>query len=39
MKSVEEAVQKVGDAVAANADKVDGIIATGYTPSVAIARS
>lgn len=38
MKSVEEAVQKVGDAVAANADKVDGIIATGYTPSVAIAQ-
>jgi ribose transport system substrate-binding protein len=38
MQSVEEAVQKVGDAVAANADRVDGIIATGYTPSVAIAQ-
>jgi ribose transport system substrate-binding protein len=38
IKSVEEAVQKVGDALSANIDKVDGIIATGYTPSVAIAQ-
>jgi ribose transport system substrate-binding protein len=38
MKSTEEAVQKVGDALAANADKVDGILATGYTPTVAIAQ-
>jgi ribose transport system substrate-binding protein len=38
MASVEEATQKVGDALSANIDKVDGIIATGYTPSVAIAQ-
>ncbi len=38
IKTNEEAVQKVSDAIAANADKVDGIIATGYTPSVAIAQ-
>lgn len=38
MTSVETAVQKVGDALSANIDKVDGIIATGYTPSVAIAQ-
>jgi ribose transport system substrate-binding protein len=38
MKSAEEAVQKVTDAVAANSTKVDGIIATGFTPSVAIAQ-
>ena len=38
MKSVEEAVQKVGDALSANIDKVDGILATGFTPSVAIAQ-
>ena len=38
MKTQEEAVQKVNDALAANADKVDGILATGYTPSVAIAQ-
>ena len=36
--TVEEAVQKVGDVLSANIDKVDGIIATGYTPSVAIAQ-
>ncbi|WP_239617936.1 sugar ABC transporter substrate-binding protein [Cohnella mopanensis] len=38
MKSTEEAVQKVDSAIAANIDKVDGIIATGFTPSVAIAQ-
>lgn len=38
MASVEEATQKVGDALSANIDQVDGIIATGYTPSVAIAQ-
>ena len=38
MKSAEEAVQKVTDAVAANSTTVDGIIATGFTPSVAIAQ-
>ena len=38
MKSAEEAVQKVSDAIAANAETVDGIIATGFTPSVAIAQ-
>ena len=38
MTSVDEATQKVSDALAANIDTVDGIIATGYTPSVAIAQ-
>lgn len=38
MTSAEEAMQKVNDALSANIDKVDGIIATGYTPSVAIAQ-
>ena len=38
MKSAEEAVQKVTDAVAANSGTVDGLIATGFTPSVAIAQ-
>ncbi len=38
MKSTEEAVQKVDSAIAANIDKVDGIIATGFTPTVAIAQ-
>jgi ribose transport system substrate-binding protein len=38
MSTPEEALQKVGDALSANIDTVDGIIATGYTPSVAIAQ-
>ncbi|MBK8047934.1 MAG: substrate-binding domain-containing protein [Anaerolineales bacterium] len=38
MATTEEATQKVGDALSANIDTVDGIIATGYTPSVAIAQ-
>ncbi len=39
MTSVDQATVKVGDALAANIDKVDGIIATGYTPTVAIAQA
>ena len=39
MTSVDQATVKVGDALSANIDKVDGIIATGYTPSVAIAQA
>jgi ribose transport system substrate-binding protein len=38
MTSVDEATVKVSDALSANIDKVDGIIATGYTPTVAIAQ-
>ncbi|MFD0619949.1 sugar ABC transporter substrate-binding protein [Paenibacillus sp. GCM10027629] len=38
MKSTEEAVQKIDSVIAANIDKVDGIIATGFTPTVAIAQ-
>jgi ribose transport system substrate-binding protein len=38
MTSVEEATRKVSDALSANIDQVDGIIATGYTPTVAIAQ-
>lgn len=38
MTSIETAVQKISDALSANIDRVDGIIATGYTPSVAIAQ-
>jgi ribose transport system substrate-binding protein len=38
MQTVDEATLKIGDALSANIDKVDGIIATGYTPSVAIAQ-
>jgi ribose transport system substrate-binding protein len=34
----QEAVQKVTDAIAANSNTVDGIIATGFTPTVAIAQ-
>lgn len=36
--SQQEAVQKVTDAIAANSNTVDGIIATGFTPTVAIAQ-
>lgn len=39
MKSAEEALQKVTDAIAANSGTVDGIIATGFTPTVAIAQA
>lgn len=39
MTSVDEATVKVGDVLSANIDEVDGIIATGYTPSVAIAQA
>jgi ribose transport system substrate-binding protein len=39
MTSVDQATVKVGDTLSANIDKVDGIIATGYTPTVAIAQA
>ncbi len=38
MQSVEEAIQKIESAVSANIEEVDGLIATGYTISVAIAQ-
>ena len=38
ISSQQEAVQKVTDAIAANSGTVDGIIATGFTPTVAIAQ-
>lgn len=38
MKSTEDAIEKVDSAIAANIEKVDGIIATGFTPTVAIAQ-
>ncbi len=39
MTTAQEALQKVSDALSANIDTVDGIIATGYTPTVAIAQA
>ena len=39
MTTAQEALQKVSDALSANIDKVDGIIATGYNPTVAIAQA
>ena len=38
MTSVEEAVEKIGNALSANINEVDGIIATGFTTSVGIAQ-
>ncbi len=38
MQSTEEAIEKVDNAIAANIEEVDGIIATGFTPSLAIAQ-
>jgi ribose transport system substrate-binding protein len=38
MATQQDAVQKVTDAIAANSNTVDGIIATGLTPTVAIAQ-
>lgn len=38
MTSVEEAVEKIGNALSANINQVDGIIATGFTTSVGIAQ-
>lgn len=38
MTTVEESTEKVQSALAANIDQIDGIIATGYTPTVAIAQ-
>lgn len=37
IQTVEEALEKVGAALAANIAEVDGILATGFTPSVGIA--
>lgn len=37
IKSTDEAVSKIESVLAANADKVDGIIATGFNPSVGLA--
>lgn len=39
MKSVEEAVEKIENAISANIKDVDGIIATGFTTSVGIAQT
>lgn len=38
MSTIEDSTEKVQSAMAANLDKIDGIIATGYTPTVAIAQ-
>lgn len=38
MNSVEEAVEKIGNAVSANIEQVDGLVATGFTTSVGIAQ-
>jgi len=38
MNNVETAVEKINSALSANLDKVDGFIATGYTPTVAISQ-
>lgn len=38
MSTIEESTEKVQSAMAANQGKIDGIIATGYTPTVAIAQ-
>ena len=38
MATIEDSIEKVQSALAANFDKIDGIIATGYTPTVAIAQ-
>lgn len=39
MKSVEEAIEKIENAISANIDEVDGIIATGFTTTVGIAQT
>jgi len=36
--SIEEATQKIQDAIAAQKDKIDGIVCTGYTTTVATAQ-
>jgi len=38
LSTIEDSVEKVENAIAANIGKIDGIIATGYTPTVAIAQ-
>ena len=38
MSTIEDSTEKVQSALAANLEKIDGIIATGYTPTVAIAQ-
>lgn len=38
MSTIEDSTEKVQSAMAANLDNIDGIIATGYTPTVAIAQ-
>jgi ribose transport system substrate-binding protein len=37
MSTIEESLEKVGAALSANVEEIDGIITTGYTPSVAVA--
>lgn len=39
MKSVEEAIEKIENAISANIDDIDGIIATGFTTTVGIAQT
>ncbi len=38
LSSIEDSTEKVQNAIAANLGNIDGIIATGYTPTVAIAQ-
>lgn len=38
LSSIEDSVEKVQNAIAANLGNIDGMIATGYTPTVAIAQ-
>lgn len=38
MTTIEESIEKIQSALAANLDDINGIIATGYTPTVAIAQ-
>jgi ribose transport system substrate-binding protein len=38
MATVEAALEKINSALSANLDKVDGIITTGYTPTVALSQ-
>jgi len=39
MKSVEEAIEKIENAISANIEEVNGIIATGFTTTVGIAQT
>jgi ribose transport system substrate-binding protein len=38
MTTVEAALEKINSALSANLDKVDGIVTTGYTPTVALSQ-